>query len=215
MNFQYFLTLSLFLYSSLFSCQIIYLNGTSSVGKSTIAKALQEELIHEPYLVVSLDQVITMMPQKMNWQGKASELGFSWRETKDLQGNVSKVFVIGPYAKKIVGTLPMLVSFWASQGFYIIVDDVALSSYDVWRNALKGYNVLWVGLTAPLAILEKREYERGDRQIGQAKATIMKVHEGFKYDLFLDTHVLSTEEVVEKIKNARQLKSLNKSHESI
>ena len=38
-------------------CTIIYLNGPSSAGKSTIARALQERL-PEPYLHVSIDALI-------------------------------------------------------------------------------------------------------------------------------------------------------------
>jgi len=41
---------------------IIFLNGTSSSGKTTIAKALQESL-SEPYMRISVDDFIGKYPQ--------------------------------------------------------------------------------------------------------------------------------------------------------
>lgn len=44
---------------------IIFLNGTSSSGKTTIAKALQEKLA-EPYMYVSVDECVTRIIQAIN-----------------------------------------------------------------------------------------------------------------------------------------------------
>ena len=43
--------------------QAILLNGTSSSGKTTLAKVLQQKL-KEPYLYVSLDQYRDSLPDK-------------------------------------------------------------------------------------------------------------------------------------------------------
>ena len=43
--------------------KIIFLNGTSSSGKTSIAKELQQ-ILKEPYLLVSIDNFISMLPQK-------------------------------------------------------------------------------------------------------------------------------------------------------
>jgi chloramphenicol 3-O phosphotransferase len=49
---------------------IIYLNGPSSSGKTTLAKALQQAF-EEPFLHVSVDKIIGWMPEKINdWTGK-------------------------------------------------------------------------------------------------------------------------------------------------
>jgi chloramphenicol 3-O-phosphotransferase len=59
--------------------QIIYSNGPSSVGKTTLAKALQQKL-GQPFLHIGIDKVIEMMPDKLNnWEGGAAPLGFSWK----------------------------------------------------------------------------------------------------------------------------------------
>ena len=45
--------------------KIICLNGVSSSGKSTIAKALQDKL-NEPYYLMSEDTFTFMLPEKFN-----------------------------------------------------------------------------------------------------------------------------------------------------
>ena len=42
---------------------IILLNGTSSAGKSTLAKALQT-LLSEPYLHVGIDTLVFALPKR-------------------------------------------------------------------------------------------------------------------------------------------------------
>lgn len=188
----------------LLSCQIIYLNGTSSVGKTTVAKALQEKL-NTPYLHIGIDQIIYMMPEKVNnWEGGYAELGFSWKKTVDDQGNPLQILQMGPFARRIPEAMKDVVVALAKGGFNIIVDDVAGGdgTFESWKSALQEYSVLWVGLTAPLSVVEQRERERGDRQIGQGRAAAGVVHKGFVYDLFIDTSASSTEKTVKKIAEA-------------
>lgn len=191
-------------FSSLFSCQVIYLNGTSSVGKTTIAKALQDEM-DVPYLRIGIDQIISYMPEKINnWEGGKSELGFSWKNEKDLEGHSLQILQMGPFAKRMPELFREMVLTMLKSGFNVIIDDVAseCNAYEEWRKALKGYQVLWVGLTAPIDEIEKREISRGDRQIGQARAASKIVHQNFKYDLFIDTHSTPNSQTVQRIKQA-------------
>ena len=44
--------------------QIIYLNGPSSSGKTTLAKALQHAF-EEPFLPIGVDKIIGWMPEKI------------------------------------------------------------------------------------------------------------------------------------------------------
>lgn len=49
--------------------KIIYLNGPSSCGKTTLAKSLQNAF-SEPYLHIGIDKLIGFMPAKINnWEG--------------------------------------------------------------------------------------------------------------------------------------------------
>lgn len=69
--------------------QIIYINGPSSSGKTTLAKALQHEF-DQPFLHIGIDRVIGMMPEKLNnWEGGPAPLGFSWKESVDETGDLS------------------------------------------------------------------------------------------------------------------------------
>lgn len=45
--------------------RVIYINGPSSVGKSTLTRALQNALA-ETYLRIGIDQMIGMMPTRLN-----------------------------------------------------------------------------------------------------------------------------------------------------
>lgn len=54
--------------------QIIYINGPSSSGKTTLAKALQQEF-DQPFLHIGIDRVIGIMPEKLNkWIGITAPL---------------------------------------------------------------------------------------------------------------------------------------------
>jgi GrpB-like predicted nucleotidyltransferase (UPF0157 family)/GNAT superfamily N-acetyltransferase len=55
-------------------------------------------------------------------------------------------------------TLVEIVLTMARMGHYIIIDDVAFGKcqVDIWKDALKDYKVIWIGLKAPLDILETK-----------------------------------------------------------
>jgi chloramphenicol 3-O phosphotransferase len=191
--------------------KIIYLNGPSSCGKSTLAKALQESF-EDPFLHLGIDKVIDFMPDKINnWEGGYAPLGFSWKADNDATGHPIFHVHAGPFAKRMIETLKMISVLLASQNFNLIIDDVALSGAEVeeWKQLLKNYDVLYVGIVTPLEVLEERERSRGDRRIGSARAQYQTMHKNTSYDLTIDTHAQTTAENVAKIKEAL-LKKLKK-----
>lgn len=182
--------------------QIIYLNGPSSSGKTTLAHLLQQEL-DPPFLHIGIDRVIGMMPDKLNdWEGGPAPLGFSWKNSIDETGHPVHEIQLGPFAEKMSDTLKEIVQTMARLDHYIIIDDVAFGKQDVdnWKSALKDYNVLWIGIHTPLAVLEEREKQRGDRMIGSARAQYYQVHKKVVYDLEFDTNKDSSEKIVLAIK---------------
>ena len=184
--------------------KIIYLNGPSSSGKTTLAKALQNAF-SEPYLHIGIDKLIGFMPEKINnWEGGPAPLGFSWEAAMDPTGHPIYQIHAGPFAKKISRTLKDIAILLASQAYNLIIDDVAFGAIEVeeWKQALKNYNVLYVGVITPLDVLEQRERARGDRFLGGARGQYFKVHENVAYDLEVDTHTHSLEENLEEIKKA-------------
>lgn len=186
--------------------QIIYINGPSSSGKTTLARLLQQEL-DPPFLHIGIDRVIGMMPEKLNnWEGAPAPLGFSWKSSFDDTGHPMHEIQLGPFAKKMSDTLKEIVLTLAKSDHYVIIDDVAFGKQDVdkWRAALKDYNVLWVGIHTPLPLLEQREKQRGDRMIGSARAQYIQVHKDVVYDLEFDTSKDSSEKIVHNIKKKLQ-----------
>ncbi|MEI8329763.1 MAG: GNAT family N-acetyltransferase [Chlamydiia bacterium] len=183
--------------------QIIYLNGPSSSGKTTLAKALQHAF-EEPFLHVGIDKIIGWMPEKVNdWTGGEAPLGFSWKKGQDESGNPIQELQTGPYAQKIGETFREVVLALAKMGHHLIIDDVSFGKQqiDEWKESLKDFRVLWVGVNAPLPVLEQREKERGNRILGSARGQFHKVHIDATYDLEIDTHQANLSENTEKIKS--------------
>ena len=184
--------------------KIIYLNGSTSAGKTTLARMLQAQL-PQPYMHIGIDSVTEMMPVGINdFTGGFSEQGFWLKKQVDAEGVATQLLQLGPYAQKVMNTLRDLVITLANKGHNVIVDDVSLTEegYARWREEMAPFNTLFVGLIAPTEVLEKREIKRGDRMIGAARAENALVHMNKVYDVFLDTHQLSMQACVEIIRSA-------------
>ncbi|KAG6558686.1 Chloramphenicol phosphotransferase-like protein [Candidatus Rhabdochlamydia oedothoracis] len=144
------------------------------------------------------------MPEKVNdWKGGEAPIGYSWKKSEDASGNPIQELQVGPYAQKIGKTFQEVVLALAKMGHHLIIDDVSFGKQqlDEWKKTLKNFPVLWVGVNAPLSVLEQREKERGNRIPGSARGQFNKVHVGATYDLEIDTHHASISENTEKIKS--------------
>ncbi len=180
---------------------IIYINGPSSAGKTTIARALQATLA-EPYLYLSSDTLIDLMPAKTNdWSGERSAIGYFFERAVD--GTGSEVFRVakGAYGEKMFPAFRAVVLALARSDLKLIIDDIAFGEEQVrlWRDDLQDFAVLWVGVTANAETLIAREAARGDRLVGSARDQFARVHTGVTYDLLLDTTDLSVNEAAERI----------------
>lgn len=157
---------------------VIVLNGASSSGKSSLARALQV-LSPLPLLHASLDTFVDMV----HWPVIT---GGDLRRECHTNGldNFHKV-------------LPIL----TASRFPVVVDHVFCVHrwYEDCRVALAGKKVYWVGVRCSLEILEVRENARGDRQIGFARAQYESVHVNKPYDLEIDTSVMSSEQCARAI----------------
>lgn len=177
---------------------IIYINGPSSAGKTTIARALQATLA-EPYLYLSSDTLIDLMPSKTNdWSGERSAVGYFFERAVDEAG--SEVFRVakGTYGEKMFPAFRAMVLALARSNLKLIIDDIAFGEEQVrlWRESLRDFMVLWIGVTASAEALIAREAARGDRLVGSARDQLARVHTGVTYDLLLDTTDLSVEVIV-------------------
>jgi chloramphenicol 3-O phosphotransferase len=159
--------------------RILFLNGASSSGKSSIAKALQA-LLEEPCIHLCIDDYLGAF-QKELWS-RQEIVQQSWP-------NIIRGFHAAAAAIARAGNL-------------VIVDDV-LENEPPWVENLltlfEGLDVLFVGVHCPLAELERREQERGDRKRGMARLQFEQVHSPAIYDVEVNTFRLSPQACATKI----------------
>jgi chloramphenicol 3-O phosphotransferase len=167
------------------SCVII-LNGVGSVGKSTIAKALQA-IASAPFLHVEMDAFLEMMPEAL--QNHLSGFAF---ESIEEDRKPAIVIHTGPIGAQLIRGMHHAIAAMADQGNNLIVDDVmTVEGGAAYRDLLSRHTLHLVGLFAPLEVLEARERERGNRGIGLARWQFYRVHRGMEYDLAIDTSLNS------------------------
>ena len=160
------------------STRVIVLNGTSSSGKSGLARCLQA-VLPDPWLTFGVDRLIDAMPAAM----QASADGI---EQIAADGTVS----IGASFRELELAWGHGVAAMARAGARIIIDDVFLggaSSQQRWLDALGDLPTLWVAVRCDPAVAAGREIARGDRVPGMAESQAGLVHEGVRYDIEVDT----------------------------
>jgi len=157
--------------------KIIFLNGVSSAGKSTLAKALQNKL-SEPFYLLANDMFCDMAPEKF-WDINAAE-------TCD---------------RALKGMYHAIKTF-SDIGINVVVDDVLLQDFRLGEclGLLHDYSVLFVHVVcSSLEELRRREKERGDRGIGQGESQLAELNPQDTYDITVDTYANSTEDCADKI----------------
>ena len=159
---------------------ILFLNGTSSAGKTTTARAFQR-LWHDPALYASIDSFIFMFPDHV------------------LKNDEVRKVALWPLISAFNRSLPHI----ADTGFPVVVDYVmeARAWLDECVLQLRDYDVYFVGVKCPLAELERREIARGDRQVGFARWQYERVHRYGAYDFEIDTHAHSPEACAAQLKD--------------
>ncbi|WP_405552450.1 chloramphenicol phosphotransferase CPT family protein [Streptomyces sp. NBC_01171] len=160
--------------------RIIFLNGTSSSGKSSIARELLGLLDDGVYSHLSVDAFNAMRAQQ---ELSREEFDAALRRTR-----------LGFHRS---------VAAMAAVGNDLVVDHV-LS--EPWRltdclTVLRPEDVLFVGVHCPLPELERRERARGDREAGLAALQYDLVHAHGDYDLECDTGTASPRACAERIRD--------------
>jgi chloramphenicol 3-O phosphotransferase len=182
--------------------RVIVLNGTTSAGKSTLAKALQRKLAAggEPWLVLALDDFVARVPpdwfQIGDHVGPHAEAGMVFEM---VDGAIERH--VGPVGRTLLAAYRAAVAGVAQAGMDVIVDEVLLSAEDWegWQTELAGLDVTWVAVDAARDLVVERERERGNRVIGMAAAQFDVVHRFATYDLRVDTGTLTPDEAVDVI----------------
>lgn len=173
--------------------QVIILNGVSSAGKTTLAKAIQKYAT-DIWLHIAMDTFVAMLPD-------GSEFDRDWFPITQVnhQGEELPRIGNGPSGEGLLTQMHQLVEQMSEAGFNVIVDEVAEKPViDDYRNRL-GPSCLVAKVDAPLPELERRERERGDRLLGLAREQSSRLHNGIEYDLELDTHTQTPDALARRV----------------
>ena len=153
----------------------ILLNGPSSAGKSSIAKALQRKLRDSgSAVIISLDDYLQMSANEPIWE--------------------DDVFAIMPHmCEDLIEAL--------QDGKTVIIDHVITSAriYRALNNATHGFQMKTVLVSCDVETLRRRETERGDRCSGSAEASLQYLYPKTEYDLCVDSSEASPAALAEVI----------------
>lgn len=167
--------------------QAIILNGISSVGKTSVARALQK-MATTPFLHVRGDAFLEMIAPQL-W-GDPDGITFRQVETSH---RPSVEISMGGAIERLMEGMRASVAALVEAGNDCIVDDVMLSASDqqAYLSRIPSGQLRFVGLHAPLELIEQRERERGDRLPGLARWQWDRVHSAIAYDFELDISKLA------------------------
>ena len=171
--------------------RVIVLNGTSSAGKTTLARAVQARLADEWWLLLGIDTLITAMP----W----AKFGHADGHTINDDGSIDT----GPGWQQAYDRWRVAVGALVRAGANVILDEVFLGGADdqaSWREALDGIEVTWVGVQCDVEVAAAREAARPDERaanLARFQATV--VHEGVEYDAVVDTTSRTPDEAAEDL----------------
>lgn len=148
--------------------RIILLNGASSSGKSSLARALQAK-IDTPFWHISIDHLRDsgVLPTARIKSGE-----FDWRTMRE-------AFFLG-FERSLLA--------YVEAGNDLIVEHIMESEDWLLRLAetLAGRDVFFVGVHCELAELERRELARGNRPVGDARRDYFRIHSYCLYDFEVD-----------------------------
>lgn len=189
--------------------RIVLLNGSSSAGKTTLARALQDRL-EEPWFHIALDQFRDGMPARYRglnaWPGTPGDLGLNVVPTEHPLGRVTEVR-FGPVGERMLAGMHRAIAAFAAAGNHVVVDDLLLGPHllEDYVLVLSGFSVLFVGVRCDLEVANAREGQRWGRFPGTATSHWAEVHAHGLYDLELDTGRLSpgacAERVVQRLRD--------------
>ncbi len=175
---------------------IIILNGPSSVGKSSIQKKVQE-LFSQPYLRMGLDDLAFLPSRYISIDGPVppADQGI-WLATTQEDDHQIVTIHYGDVAQRMMKGIHRTFAAFAVAGNNIVVDYIL---YDpAWLadliSVLKPFKVYFIGVNAPLSVIEEREKQRGNRLSGHSRSHYDTVHKGLVYDLEIDSSELTPEE---------------------
>ena len=149
--------------------KIIFLNGVSTAGKTTLSRKLQEHLT-TPYYWLSFDYFLNISPERylrnQNSEGRA-------------------------IMNKSASMLPHVVKSFSDKGLNTIADGIYLkvdNLLDECVELLHGYPIMFVNVTCPIEELRRRKEEYGiNNPIDIIEWQLLELVPKDIYDLTVDT----------------------------
>ena len=173
--------------------KIIFLNGVTSSGKTTISKAIQK-IAEEQFYYLSNDMFFPIEHQMLH-DKYIQEVG----EKAEEKYMAEAIIMMYRFAKVV-----------SEQGINVIIDGMLeertgfneyykRTHYDILLDIFTGFNVLMVEVFCPLDECRRRNIARGDRGENQSQEQHDIMNKKIKYDFFVDTSIDSATECAEKI----------------
>jgi chloramphenicol 3-O phosphotransferase len=179
---------------------IILLNGTSSAGKTTIGKIMQDNC-EEILLLYGVDIMVQLaFPEKCD-NPPLNEKAIKLIE-KEVDGEKKVELVVSSYMHPVYRAAVEFYRMLSNKGYNIIVDEVLFDEKRVgfYFDILSDELVYFIGIKPDKKEVIRREETRGDRIIGLAGGLYDEVYNPlFTYDLELDTGKISPDEAAMKI----------------
>ncbi|HTX84968.1 MAG TPA: chloramphenicol phosphotransferase [Streptosporangiaceae bacterium] len=172
--------------------QVIVLNGGSSSGKSSIARALQD-VMPGLWLTFGTDVLAEALPG----QGDDPRSGL----VLEPDGTV----IVRPEFRAVEEIWYQGLAVMARRGGFLILDEVFLAGgagQERLRTLLGELDVLWAGVHCDPLVAADREAARPDRVRGMAASQAIAVHAGVVYDVEVDTTNCSAKACARRIAEA-------------
>jgi chloramphenicol 3-O phosphotransferase len=172
--------------------QVIVLNGGSSSGKSSIARALQD-VLPGLWLTFGTDVLAESLPGR----GDDPRTGL----VLEADGTVT----VKPEFRAVEEIWYRGLAVMAVHGAFLILDEVFLAGgagQQRLRTLLGDLDVLWAGVHCDPLVAADREAARPDRVRGMAASQAVAVHLGAVYDVEVDTTNCSAIECARQIAEA-------------
>jgi chloramphenicol 3-O phosphotransferase len=156
---------------------IAVLNGPSSSGKTTLAR-LARDVLGPHAVALSIDDFYAGLHH-----GRRNDWSLFLSLTRVLFETAAS---------------------FGREGFDVIVDTVfeRPECRDVCQAALRQFRVVLVRVDCPVDVLTERERMRSDRRPGLAADQARRVHEGYTYNLALDTAAMPPSDCARAIADA-------------
>lgn len=189
--------------------KVIFLHGTSSSGKTSLAFELQK-LHSTPYLHVGIDWFYDSFPPHFLGSTAIAHPGIFYHMSSE--GRVVQV-IPGEFALRMRDATIPAIKALLDVGNNLIIDEILFDQegraclLPEYASLFQGHTAYFIKVFCPLETLEKREESRPNRHRGIARLQYSVIHEhGFFYDYIINTEKATPGE------GAREIVSFMQAH---